>query len=149
MAGGTECIIEGNTDRTKNSDSYMWCPMTRRLILALAAAAVGIPVFAAPALKPKPPKATPLAGTTWVGNTAEGWEMTIEFVADGSMNVSYKQTKFNKASWTQKDDTIYWEMNEKYCEFNGKMTGNTIEGESFNVAGKKWTTKLTRVVPDR
>ena len=27
----------------------------------------------APALKPLPNKTIPLAGTTWVGNTAEGW----------------------------------------------------------------------------
>jgi hypothetical protein len=104
---------------------------------------------AAPALKPPPNKATPLAGTTWVGSTAEGWEMTIEFVADGSMNVSYKETKFKTASWKQDGDKIYWEMNKKYCEFNGKMTGDAIEGESHNVAGKKWETRLTRVKGDK
>src|SRR5205823_4791088 len=119
--------------------------MTRRDILTLIAGAIAIPSLAAPALKPKPPKVIPLAGTTWTGETAEGWAMTIEFVADGSMNVSYKDTKFNRASWTQKDDKIYWEMNNKYCEFNGKMVSDAIEGESFNVAGKKWATKMTRI----
>lgn len=113
------------------------------LVLVSALAASG-----APALKPPPTKATPLAGTTWVGNTAEGWEMTIEFVADGSMNVSYKETRFNTATWKQDGDKIYWEMNKKYCEFNGKMTDKTIEGDSHNVAGKKWETKLTRVIGD-
>jgi hypothetical protein len=102
----------------------------------------------APALKPVPNKTIPLAGTTWVGNTAEGWEMTIEFVADGSMNVSYKNTKFNRASWKQDGDKIYWEMNGKYCEFNGKLADKTIEGESHNVVGKKWETKMTRVATE-
>lgn len=104
---------------------------------------------AAPALKPVPNKTIPLAGTIWVGQTAEGWEMTIEFVADGSMNVSYGKTKFNSASWKQDGDKIYWEMNKKYCEFNGKLTDKTIEGESHNVTGKKWETKLTRVIGDK
>ena len=71
--------------------------------------------------------------------------MTIEFVADGTMNVSYKTTRFNRASWKQDGDKIYWEMNNKYCEFEGKMNGDVIEGESRNVTGKKWATKMTRV----
>ncbi len=79
----------------------------------------------------------------------EGWPMTVEFRTDGSMNVSYRNTSFHTASWTQKGDKIYWEMNKKYCEFNGKLTGATIEGESHNVTGKKWTTKLTRVAGER
>ena len=112
------------------------------VILALAA-------YGAPALKPPPNKTTPLAGTTWVGNTAEGWEMTVEFIGDGTMNVSYKETKFKTASWKQDGDKIYWEMNKKYCEFNGKITDKTIEGESHNVTGKKWETKLTRVTGDK
>jgi hypothetical protein len=40
-------------------------------------------------------------------------------------------------------------MNNKYCEFDGKMNGDAIEGESHNVAGKKWTTKMTRAKADR
>jgi hypothetical protein len=123
--------------------------MTRRNVIAFLSAFVTIPVLAAPALKPRPDKAIPLAGTTWTGQTAEGWEMTIEFVADGSMNVSYKQTSFNRASWKQEGDKIYYEMNTKYCEFDGKLKGNTIEGDSHNVAGKKWSTKLTRIVSER
>jgi hypothetical protein len=121
--------------------------MIRAALLTVAITATT--AFAAPALKPIPNKTTPLAGTTWVGETAEGWAMTIEFGADGTMNVSYKTTRFSRASWKQDGDKIYWEMNNKYCEFDGKMKGDTIEGESHNVAGKRWTTKMTLVKSDR
>lgn len=103
---------------------------------------------AAPALKALPVKATPLAGTAWIGTTAEGWMMTIDFRDNGTMTVSYNKTRFSTATWKQDADKIYWEMNNKYCEFEGKMNGDTIEGESHNVVGKKWTTKMTRVKPD-
>lgn len=70
--------------------------MTRRTLLVTFAALVAAPALAAPALKPEK-KATPnLAGTTWAGQTAEGWAMTIAFAADGSMSVSYKQTSFKR-----------------------------------------------------
>src|SRR5262245_11781381 len=103
--------------------------MPSRLLLLGIVFVSAIAAYGAPALKPLPNKAMPLAGTTWVGQTAEGWEMMIEFVADGSMNVSYKTTNFKTATWTQDGEKIYWEMNKKYCEFNGKLSGDNIEGE--------------------
>jgi hypothetical protein len=119
--------------------------MTRRaLVVALLIAA---PVLAAPRLKPEKPAAPPLAGTTWTGKTAEGWDMTIDFLADGGMSVSYNKTSFTKASWKQDGDNVYYEMNDRYCEFEGKFVGDTIEGQTHNVAGRRWDTRLTRVKP--
>ena len=103
------------------------------------------PLLAAPRLKPEKPVAPPLAGTSWAGKTAEGWDMTIDFTADGTMTVSYNGNSYNRASWKQDGDKVYYEMNDRYCEFVGKMTGDAIEGESHNVAGKQWTTRLTRI----
>jgi hypothetical protein len=40
-------------------------------------------------------------------------------------------------------------MNDRYCEFEGKLSGETIEGETRNVRGKRWTTSLTRIARDR
>jgi hypothetical protein len=95
-------------------------------------------VIAAPALKPERNK---IAETTWVGETKEGWLMTIEFKQNGTMIVSYQQTIFT-ASWKQDDNHIYYEMNNKYCEFNGKIQDNNIEGKSSNIVGDEWFTKL-------
>jgi opacity protein-like surface antigen len=123
--------------------------MPRRNLLAVFVAVIAVPAFAAPQLKPRANKIEPLAGTSWSGQTAEGWPMTIDFAADGTMTVAYNMTKFNKATWKQDGDKIYWEMNGCYCEFNGKLVGDTLNGDSHNVAGKKWQTNMTRLGRDR
>jgi hypothetical protein len=99
---------------------------------------------AAPMLKPLKAEHPNMAGTTWVGETAEGWAMTLEFQPDGVMVVSYNGMSFNRASWKQEKDKLYYEMNSKYCEFNGTIAGQVIEGETANKVGKVWTTRLTR-----
>jgi hypothetical protein len=104
-----------------------------------------VPLSAAPRLKPEKPVAPPLAGTSWAGKTAEGWDMTVAFAADGKMTVSYNGNSYNRASWRQDGDKVYYEMNDRYCEFEGKFAGDAIEGESHNVVGKRWATHLTRI----
>jgi hypothetical protein len=121
--------------------------MTRRLLPLLALLLAG-PIGAAPQLKPEK-KVPSIAGTSWAGQTAEGQPMTIDFAADGTMTVSYNGNSFNRASWKQDADKIYWEMNDKYCEFNGKLVGDTIAGESHNVKGRTWETKMTRIAKDQ
>lgn len=121
--------------------------MSRRALAVAIAVLVTAPLTAAPRLKPTKPTIPPLAGTSWVGKTAEGWDMTIDFAAGGAMTVSYNKTSFSKASWSQDGDKVYFEMNDRYCEFNGKFVGDAIEGQSHNVAGRKWETRLTRVRP--
>ena len=121
--------------------------MTRPALVVALAVLAAAPVPAAPRLKPEKPTAPPLAGTSWLGKTAEGWDMTIDFAAGGTMTVSYNKTSFNKASWRQDGDKVYFEMNDRYCEFDGKFVGDAIEGQSHNVAGRKWETRLTRIKP--
>jgi hypothetical protein len=114
------------------------------LLIAFVALFTG-PLVAAPRLKAEKPAAPPLAGTSWAGKTAEGWDMTIAFAADGKMTVSYNGSSYNRASWRQDADKVYYEMNDRYCEFDGKFAGDAIDGESHNVVGKRWTTHLTRI----
>ena len=59
--------------------------MTRHAVLAALAVVAAGPLLAAPRLKPEKPTAPPLAGTSWAGKSAEGWDMTIDFAADGKM----------------------------------------------------------------
>jgi hypothetical protein len=119
--------------------------MLRGLLFVAFVLFVTGPLLAAPRLKPVKPAAPPLAGTSWAGKTAEGWDMTIDFAADGAMTVSYNGSSYNRASWKQDGDKIYYEMNDRYCEFEGKLAGDAIEGETHNVVGKQWTTRLTRI----
>jgi hypothetical protein len=120
-----------------------------RYHLIIIAALMAIPASAAPQLKPETKKITSLVGTSWSGLTAEGWPMTIDFMADGKMTVSYNKATYTRASWRQDGEKVYYEMNDKYCEFNGRMAGDTIEGGTHNVVGRKWETKLTRIRGDR
>jgi len=121
--------------------------MTRCLLTALALLVTAASVVAAPQLKTEK-KVPSIAGTSWAGQTAEGQPMTIDFAADGTMTVSYNGNSFNRASWKQDGDKIYWEMNDRYCEFTGKLVGDTISGGSHNVKGRTWETKMTRVAKD-
>ena len=116
-----------------------------RLAPALLVLILLAPASAAPRLKEKKADTAPLAGTSWAGKTAEGWDMTIDFAADGKMTVSYNKASYTSASWKQDGDRVYYEMNNRYREFNGKLAGDTIDGESQNVRGRKWSTTLTRV----
>ena len=119
--------------------------MTRHAVLAALAVVAAGPLLAAPRLKPEKPTAPPLAGTSWAGKTAEGWDMTIDFAADGKMTVSYNGSSYNRAGWKQDGDRVYYEMNDRYCEFEGKFVGGAIEGETHNVRGRRWPTTLTRI----
>src|SRR5947209_5944369 len=133
-------IQTGSVDSRRGSGHHPVIPvsgtaMTRHPLFALVALLVAVPVVAAPRLKPEK-KVPSIAGTSWAGVTAEGDAMTIDFAADGAMTVSYNGTSFNRASWKQDGDKIYWEMNDRYCEFNGKLSGDTITGDSHNVKGR-------------
>src|SRR3954454_16971989 len=118
--------------------------MPRLSLVVLLAVLVAAPAPAAPRLKPEKNDAPALAGTSWAGKTAEGWDMTIDFLPDGKMTVSYNGASYNKAGWKQDGDKVYYEMNDRYCEFEGKFSGEAIEGETRNVRGKRWTTSLTK-----
>jgi hypothetical protein len=116
--------------------------MIRLASLLVIALAVG-PSWAAPKLKPKAPEPPALAGT-WTGLNYEKHTMTVEFRAGGEMVYSYNGATYRNATWTQDGDKVYFEMNMKYCEFHGKLSGDSVEGESHNVAGLRWSTSLTR-----
>src|SRR5215213_5346663 len=77
-----------------------------RLAPALLVLIVVAHAGAAPRLKEKKADAPPLAGTSWAGKTAEGWDMTIDFAADGKMTVAYNGTSYNRASWKQDGDKV-------------------------------------------
>ena len=84
-------------------------------------------------------------GTTWEGKTYEGWAMTLVFEPDGVLTFSYQGSISSKtASWKSEANTLYFETNNKYCEFRGIVNGNVLQGESWNVTGLRWKTLLTR-----
>jgi hypothetical protein len=49
---------------------------------------------------------------------------------------------FTQGSWRQDGDTLYWECNKKYVEYNTKFTDGKFEGSALNVTGLKWSISL-------
>jgi hypothetical protein len=84
-------------------------------------------------------------GTVWQGKTYEGWVMTIVFEANGGLTYSYQNATHKTGSWKSEGNSLYVEMNNKYCEFRGTLAGTVLEGDSWNVAKLRWKTRLTRI----
>jgi hypothetical protein len=105
--------------------------------------------MAAPRLPDEKPKARSLVGTTWTGNSFEKREIVLEFLADGKVNVTYNEAKVENAGWKQDGEKIWFQLNKNYCEFNGVLKGDRVEGQCHNVAGTRWDVVLTPVAKTR
>ncbi|MSQ93413.1 MAG: hypothetical protein EXR98_02530 [Gemmataceae bacterium] len=90
---------------------------------------------------PKPPQAfIELRDTAWAG--IEPADRNIFFHSNGGLSYGIAQKPFG--TWKQEGNTVYFEFNKRYREFRGTIEGNTIRGESWNTAGKRWQTRLHR-----
>jgi hypothetical protein len=114
---------------------------------ALAIVAVALTagsVAAAPQLKPQ--KATAdLTGTTWAGKSLDGLDQTVRFLADGKLTITRGGRTIDNATWTQDGARVSWQVNDRFSEYAGTRTGDTMDVSAHNKAGKMWTTTLTRV----
>ena len=112
------------------------------LVLALSAAQ------AVPARLPYGPPETPppldLRGTTWLGQDHVA-NYRITFESDGTLTYGYNHNFHRGGSWALEGNKVYFEVNKKYREFKGTVTGNMLQGDSWNVAGTRWQTLLQRV----
>jgi hypothetical protein len=120
-----------------------------RPALAIVAILIAVPGLAAPKLKPEAKKVPDLLGTTWTGNSFEKQTMVLEFQADGVLVATYNGGAVANATWRQDGGKVYFSLNSKYCEFDGKFVGGKVEGQCYNVAGTRWDVTLTKVVRDR
>ena len=95
-----------------------------------------------------PPKGAPvpiLDDTEWVGpDLDDGTIVTFRFEKGGGLKYCYNGTTFSKGSWKQDGKTLYLEINDKYREMKATITGDSIEGDSWNVKDVKWKTSLYR-----
>jgi hypothetical protein len=123
--------------------------MQRQLLVAICAILLGSPAWAAPRLPDEKPKVRSLVGTTWTGNSFEKREIVLEFLADGNVNVTYNEAKVENAGWKQDGEKIWFQLNKNYCEFNGVLKGDRVEGQCHNVAGTRWDVVLTPVAKTR
>jgi hypothetical protein len=80
-----------------------------------------------------------IAGSSWNVIETNGDRDIFNFIADGTLSYSYQNGSYTNGTWSQDGDSIYIEMNNKYVEYRGRISGTHIEGTASNVKGKTWT----------
>jgi len=80
-----------------------------------------------------------IAGTIWTGMESDGDYYEFFFMSDGSLHYKSPTGFWTVATWKQDGNTIYMEFNDKYAEREGTIQGKRMEGEGWNVTGKRWT----------
>jgi hypothetical protein len=108
-------------------------------VVLLAVSAIGAPV---PREELRPP--VPLAGSVWEGDGVVA-PTVYEFHTDGRISMSYNGQRFvSIGTWQQVGTRVSWEVNNRYCEFEGTLSGTTLTGRSWNQPGGKWTLTIKR-----
>jgi hypothetical protein len=62
----------------------------------------------------------------------------------GLLVYSYNGQTFCNGTWRQDGNRLYFECNKKYRECQATVRGDRIEGSSWNMAGARWQTSLSR-----
>jgi hypothetical protein len=121
-----------------SEEEQMNIPVKNIVISAFMTLAVGlfITVFAQNA---RAQSVISVARTTWVGTDSGGDYYEYTFLSDGTLKYKSPAGVFTHAAWKQDGDTIYMEMNNKYSEYQGRISGTHMEGNAWNVKGRKWT----------
>lgn len=88
-----------------------------------------------------------IAGTEWVGeDTVDNLITTYRFEKGGKLAYHYNGQHYRNGTWKQTGAKVYFEINGQFREFDGKVSGDLLEGKSWNVKDRKWQTKLYRYV---
>jgi osmotically-inducible protein OsmY len=116
-------------------------PVKSVVISAFMTLAVGLylPAFAQNSNARSASTAASLAGSSWTIVESNGDKDIFNFLADGTLSYSYQNGSYTNGTWKQDVDSIYIEMNNKFVEYNGRISGTHIEGIVSNVKGKTWT----------
>jgi hypothetical protein len=119
------------------------------LLLAISAVLEAAP--ARPLYEPAPPTiptALDFRGTQWFGKTYEGTDWTIIFEPNGGITNIENGHTYRVGSWKSTGPfSVYMELNNKYYEYRGVVSGDLLAGDSANTAGLRWKTNFRRVAP--
>ncbi len=113
-------------------------PVKHIVISALFTLAVGL-FMTAIAQHARAQSVINVSGTTWVGTDSDGDYYEYSFQADGALHYKSPSGFWMNGTWKQDGDSIYMETNNKYSEYQGRITGTHIEGNAWNIKGRKWT----------
>lgn len=113
-----------------------------RTLITVTLIAMAIPAQAFPV--PKAARVRDITGTTWFGDGVVA-DTRYTFNADGSLTYAYNGATYHIGSWKQEGARVYWETNNKYCEFEGTLSGNMIAGNAWNIENFKKNLKFELV----
>jgi len=80
-----------------------------------------------------------VSGTTWVGTDSDGDYYEYHFQTDGALYYKSPSGFHRTGTWKQDGDSIYMETNNKYSEYQGRISGTHMEGNAWSINGRKWT----------
>lgn len=113
------------------------------VVLLVAASAVS----AAPVPKALKPKVPNLVGTTWISNEDEVKLGVIEYTFQEDGKLSWRNQGgsqvWTAGSWKLEGDHLYWEVNQKYVDYNADFVGGQFEGLAVNKNNLRWKITLT------
>lgn len=92
----------------------------------------------------RPAKVPQVSGTTWSGTDSLGGTTSYTFEEDGTLSYTSRNNTYRNGTWKQNGAKITLEKNDKYAEYEGEISGDTIEGKAKNVKGLEWTWKMTK-----
>lgn len=118
-----------------------------RLLGVLTALVVFAPVaFTAPVPKALKTKAPDVTGTVWISDENEVKLGVLEYTFHEGGKLTWQQQgsqHTNTAgSWKQDGDHLYWEVNQRYVDYNTDFKGGKFEGGALNKVNKRWTIAL-------
>lgn len=120
--------------------------MTRLFGVLVASAAFAITVVAAPVPKALKNKTPDVTGTVWLSDENEAQLGVIEYTFQEGGKLSYTRQGSGAVntvgSWKQDGDHLYWEVNQKYVDYNADFKDGKFEGSALNVRSKRWTIVL-------
>lgn len=80
-----------------------------------------------------------VAGTTWISTDSDGEQFEYYFNKDGALYYTRKTMRYTDGHWKQTGNTIYMEINKKFSERVGQVSGAHMEGKGSNRKGDTWT----------
>jgi hypothetical protein len=88
-----------------------------------------------------------LTNTEWEGPDLPEQVMTrYRFEPGGRIALTRSGTTYRVGSWQQTGSRVQIELNNRYCEVDAEIRGNTITGEYLNIRGVRWRMTLKRVM---
>lgn len=80
-----------------------------------------------------------VAETTWAGTDSSGEYFEYYFQANGDLHYKVPSGLHKNGAWKQDGNEIYMEMNKKYSQNQGLISGTRMEGTGWNETGLIWT----------